>query len=516
MKASIREYLKLLKKLNGVASARLRVMVGRGDSVVAAVDEREGITGGKADDRETNHTQISIFSSSTVCCEGFSRREYHELEWEEDMLNSKFSVFPCANNWNLHLYREGKLCRFHRRMNGVSIELILNFPEDSCGLIEKTHSIGAFLPLLERMILDIPLRSEHNHGVHMEQASLTGGNAGTGEGGRMDIISGLGEVLRMDPPFIGCSPAIYQIKQKMLKVSGSNMPVLIEGESGTGKEIIARNIHRISNRSRRNCVIVNCMEIPSSLLQGEIFGHSRGSFTGASRDRAGLVEKAAGGTMFIDEIGELPMPSQAALLRVLQEGEVRRIGESSRRKIDVRFIFATNKKLSDLVTRGDFRKDLYFRIRGVHFEIPPLRERREDIIPLAQYFLTKAAKAEGREPLSISFHVTKKLIAYHWPGNVRELKNEMKCLHLFNSDAKVIKESMLPEHIRGEKVYYKEDSGNGNSLSEAIKKLEKRMIKEALRKSGGNRTRAAQTLNISRQGLLKKLKRLGMHKDFPH
>ncbi len=500
--------------MNVLAGARLRVIVNSPGGRVVLVDEGVVMDAGEMEEGKASDSQISIFHSTALSRESFSPGDYRDSAGEDNSHPcSEVSVFPSGKAWKLRWQRRGRSFLFIRRCDDISIHLKLNFMNEISNLNGRVRRISTFLPLLERMVDDIPVKSAPQAGG-LKNSSIEGyGEKSIGDNGLRK--SRTEQEYRMDPPFIGCSPGIRHIKRYLPRISGSDLPVLIEGESGTGKEIIARNIHRISERSRRPCVIVNCMEIPSSLLQGEIFGHSRGAFTGASRDRAGLVERAAGGTMFIDEIGELPTSSQAALLRVLQEGEVRRIGESSRRKVDVRFIFATNRKLSRLVDQGDFRKDLYFRVRGVHIEIPPLRKRRDDIIPLAEYFLTETAGEAGIQGPSLSMDAAGKLVKYHWPGNVRELKNEIKCLLLFNPETPVINAEMLPPHISTP------SSGSGNnhqgnlSLSGAIEDLERRMIAEALMRFQGNRTRAARELQISRQGLLKKLKRLGMAEDYP-
>jgi transcriptional regulator with PAS, ATPase and Fis domain len=250
--------------------------------------------------------------------------------------------------------------------------------------------------------------------------------------------------------------------------------------------------------------------MPHSLLQSELFGHAEGAFTGASRDRTGLIESAGGGTFFLDEVGETPPSLQAALLRVLQEKEVRRLGESRRRKVDVRFIFATNRDLSDLATKGRFRKDLYFRINGVRLHIPPLRARKEDIIPLTKHFLARAAEQAGCRAASLSPGALRRLVQYRWPGNVRELKSEMERLVAFHGDARVIAAEMLSPHIDGTR---EGDIGiearDCGTIPEAVQRLERAMIREALGRFAGNRTRAAEVLGITRQGLLKKLKRYG-------
>ncbi len=312
-----------------------------------------------------------------------------------------------------------------------------------------------------------------------------------------------------DPPLYGTSAEIMALKKKTFVIAASSVPVLIEGENGTGKEIIARNLHNIGPRKEKPLVIVNCMEMPATMLQGELFGHVRGAFTGAMYDRRGLVEGAAGGTFFLDEIGELPLTLQAALLRVIQEKEIRRIGESERRLVDTRFVFATNRDLAGLVAEGSFRQDLYYRIRGVRLSIPPLRERRSDIMILAHRFLVSAARREGMPAPGISNAGIRHLVAHDWPGNVRELKNEMERVIALYPGAEMVEPRMLSSTLR-DNWARRGDAPvrtDRDTLPEAVQKLEQRMITRALERFDSNRTRSAEFLGITRQGLLKKLKR---------
>jgi transcriptional regulator with PAS, ATPase and Fis domain len=251
--------------------------------------------------------------------------------------------------------------------------------------------------------------------------------------------------------------------------------------------------------------------MPHTLLQSELFGHAEGAFTGASRERAGLIESAHGGTFFLDEIGEMPLALQAALLRVLQEKEVRRLGESRRRPVDARFVFATNRDLLDLTRRGRFRRDLYYRVAGVRLRVPPLRDRREDVLPLAGFFLARCAKRAGTRAPAIAPAAVRALVRYGWPGNVRELANEIERVVALHGEAHSISPRMLSPHLEESSgVEASADDGrSGEGLPGAVRRLERSMIADALRRHSGNRTRAAEELRITRQGLLKKLKRHG-------
>jgi DNA-binding NtrC family response regulator len=314
------------------------------------------------------------------------------------------------------------------------------------------------------------------------------------------------EVVPLSPPLIGEAPKIRELRASIRTVAMSSIPLLVEGESGTGKEVLARNAHNLGARRERPLVILNCLEVPRSLMQSELFGHLKGSFTGASRDRAGLVESAGGGTLFLDEIGEMPRSLQAALLRVLQEREVRRIGESRRRAVDVRFVFATNCDLEELVGRGRFRQDLFYRMCGVRLHIPPLRARRRDIPLLAAHFLGAASRERGERPPHVTAGAMSRLMTHDWPGNVRELKHEMERALALHPGARYIRSPMLSPRIGNRAPA----SPGRETMHRAVRRLETGMIEEALERFDNNRTRAAAHLGITRQGLLKKLKRYGI------
>jgi len=288
--------------------------------------------------------------------------------------------------------------------------------------------------------------------------------------------------------------------------------VLITGESGTGKELVARLVHQASGREGP-FVPVNCGAIPENLLESELFGHAKGSFTGASRDRAGLFEEAQNGTLLLDEIGELPQALQVKLLRVLQEGEIRRVGESRARPLDVRIVAATARDLEADVQEGEFRSDLYYRINVVRIHLPPLRHRVDDVAVLLQHFLhlfneNLGLAIEGFEPGAV-----KALTAYSWPGNIRELENVVERAMVL-AQADVIGEQDLPEAIRDPKTAIKGASGNLSSDELSVKKrtweLEKHLIGRALEVTGGNRTRAAELLDLSYRALLYKIRDYGL------
>ncbi len=283
------------------------------------------------------------------------------------------------------------------------------------------------------------------------------------------------------------------------RAARSELPILVQGPSGTGKELIIRAIHRSGSRADRPLQVVNCGAITTSLLESELFGHVKGSFTGAVKDRAGMLAAADGGTVFLDEIGELPLELQPKLLRAVQFGELRPVGADRDRKVDFRLLSATNRDLEDDVKEGTFREDLFFRINALTLEVPPLRERQVDIFPLVHFFLERET-ASG-DSYVLSHELTEALHRYSWPGNVRELENEVKRIAALNSPGETLDQTVLSPRIL--------------RTVQATKPLtldasERLLIQDHLLAADGNRSRAARNLGISREGLRKKMKRLGI------
>jgi two-component system response regulator AtoC len=309
---------------------------------------------------------------------------------------------------------------------------------------------------------------------------------------------------------VGQSKAMQAVFELAKKVARHNTTVLITGESGTGKELIARGIHLYSERADGRLVPVNCGGIPENLLESEMFGYKKGAFTGAERDKAGLFEAAEGGTLFLDEIGELPLSLQVKLLRVLQESEVRPVGDPKTHKVDVRVITATAKNLEAEMQKGAFREDLFYRLNVMQIHLPSLRERPEDIPSLCQLFIERF-NGELKKNITAITPAAMSLIMNHpWPGNVRELENVIqRAVVLAEQDV------LLPEHLPGSIVTGLENGHldtlfEGFSLKEAQRSLEKKLIVKALTETGGNRTRAARLLEISHPSLLSKLKAYGI------
>jgi transcriptional regulator with PAS, ATPase and Fis domain len=296
------------------------------------------------------------------------------------------------------------------------------------------------------------------------------------------------------------------------KVRDSDAPVFILGESGTGKELAARTIHETGHRRAGQFVAVNCGAIPENLLESELFGHARGSFTGAMRDKPGLVEEAAGGTFFLDEIGDLSLPLQAKLLRVLEEKKVRRVGETRVRPVDVRFVSATNKDIEREMARGNFREDLYYRLKIIPIELPPLRERKEDLLLLLDHFLEEYARSMGRPRPRFSPMALELVLSYPWPGNVRELQNEVQRCLIIAGDSPIIREDFLSPKINpGGETY----SPASHRLSEARAAFERRFLREALVRGNYHRSRTAADIGLTRQGLFKLLKKYNLQATRP-
>jgi DNA-binding NtrC family response regulator len=308
---------------------------------------------------------------------------------------------------------------------------------------------------------------------------------------------------------IGNSPGMHEVFRIMRHAASSESNVLITGESGTGKELVARAIHSNSVRARRKFVTVNCGAIPGGLLESELFGHVRGAFTGAVSDKKGLVEEADRGSLFLDEIGELAPILQVKLLRVLQDGEFLKVGDTLPRKVNVRLIAATNMDLGKAIAEKNFREDLYYRLNVIPVELPPLRKRKEDIPLLVNYFIEKhKGKAVGKNIAGISQEARQALINYHFPGNVRELENAIEYAMAFTSGP-IIQSDDLPKYIvEGKKLSEEARTIPIMPLREAKAHFERSLITAALIEAKGNISEAARFLNIHRQNLQQKIKLL--------
>ncbi|UCC38281.1 MAG: sigma-54-dependent Fis family transcriptional regulator [Candidatus Aminicenantes bacterium] len=310
-----------------------------------------------------------------------------------------------------------------------------------------------------------------------------------------------------DSNIVGTSKALFHIRALIDKVKDSDAPVFIIGESGTGKELIARTIHEKGARGKGEFVAINCGAIPDLLLESELFGHVRGAFTGAIRNKPGIIEEANGGTFFLDEIGDLVPHLQAKLLRLLQEKEIRRVGENRTRSVDVRFMSATNKNLEKEIERGNFREDLYYRLKIISVELPPLRERKEDIFHLLNYYIKKYCVEMKREQALFSPQAVELLLDYPWPGNVRELQNEIQRCLILSGENSLIKEESLSSRINPKRTRYSKSSYD---FFRARAEFERRFLNQAMARWNYNRAMTAEKIGISRQGLFKLIKKLNI------
>jgi two-component system response regulator AtoC len=325
----------------------------------------------------------------------------------------------------------------------------------------------------------------------------------------------LKRVLHQETSFsniIARSPRMLDIFDTIRKIADYKTTVLITGESGSGKELIARAIHFNSPRSNKPFIAINCSAIPETLLESELFGYVKGSFTGANKDKKGLFEEASGGTLFLDEVGDLPLSLQVKLLRAIQEEEIRRVGDTKTMKIDVRLITATLKNLGEEIKKGGFREDLYYRLNVLPIHLPPLRERKEDIPLLADTFLSRFSKEMDKKVKKLSPEALQALTDYSWPGNVRELENTIERAMVLETEEELRPES-LPDSVRNVEVNPAiRAAASELSIKKMMVIMEQELIKKALEKTGGNRTWAAKLLEISHRALLYKIKRYGLER----
>jgi DNA-binding NtrC family response regulator len=417
-------------------------------------------------------------------------RESYEAE--QHLLHLGLSEDPVC--WTLTGFASGYLSYCHGREiyciedrcrgKGDAICHLVGRPREEWG-----ESLAPHLPFYQQQCLDAALGQITSELQRIEQ----------------QLRAKRKELARVAPPsdtsgIIAGSAAMERVLDLARRVAKVDSTVLITGESGVGKERIARLIHDESTRTRGPFVAINCGAVAEGLLESELFGHAKGSFTGASQDRPGLFEAANGGTLFLDEIGEVPPPMQVKLLRALQEREVRRVGENKNRRVDARVIAATNRDLVAEVNAARFRQDLYYRLRVVEIRVPPLRERREDILPLARAFLAEAAVRAGRKTTGFTSRAANQLVRYDWPGNVRELENAVERAVVLSRSSRIDQDD-LPEEV-GLALPGAHAPGDVRPL-EAV---EREYITAVVRANGGNRTKAAEQLRIGTATLYRKLK----------
>ena len=311
---------------------------------------------------------------------------------------------------------------------------------------------------------------------------------------------------------VGRSPSMREVYDLIEKVKDSKVSVLITGESGSGKELVASAVHFNSQRKHKPFIAQNCSAFSESLLESELFGHVKGAFTGALRDKPGLFELADGGTLFLDEIGEMKPLLQAKLLRVLQDGTFTPVGATKPKKVDVRVVAATNRDLEAMIKDGGFREDLYYRLNVIRIKLPPLRERQVDIPALIESFIEKASKRDEKPRKSFTPELIAALSAYRWPGNVRELENEVERLLLLSGEAQTVGAEFADPRLTGGGEVGADAPASG-TLEDAVTSVERKLIASTLEKTKWNKSEAARVLGVSRSNLIEKVKHYGLEKD---
>ena len=384
----------------------------------------------------------------------------------------------------------------YKEMGGAALVIMMSaYGDDEAALEAIRRGAYDFIPKPFRadQVLLVVRKAIEREGLRREVAQL-----------HDELVA-----LRAPSGIVGRSPKIAQAIALADKVARHPSTVLITGESGTGKELIARHIHEASPRVDKAFVAVNCAAIPETLLESELFGHAKGAFTGAGADRHGLFEEAHDGTLFLDELGDLPVPLQVKLLRALQEGEVRRVGDNTSRTVDVRLVAATARDLEADVAEGKFRPDLYYRINVVRIHLPALRDRSEDIPELVRHFVDRFNRRLGLRVTGVTAAAMRALVEYPWPGNVRELENVVERAMVL-TDGPQLDMEQLPTLVA---PVARSDAGASPldlSVKRRTEELERALIKEALERTRGNRTRAARLLDLSHRALLYKIRDYGL------
>jgi transcriptional regulator with PAS, ATPase and Fis domain len=454
-----------------------------------------------------------------------SVRQLHE-QFRANRRMRRVLVHPCHLRFNLvgaPLYIQDEYEGF------LFVEGFLREPfsaREQEQLKVRMHELQPGTPDVERAVERLPVLGDGNLEKLMDLLEYAANEIVTHETERLRQeergLQALSKEQGADYRFeniIGRSGPMQEIFKLLRKVSNSDATVLINGESGTGKELVARAIHYNGPRRQGPFVVQNCSAFNDNLLESALFGHMRGSFTGAMRDKKGLFEVADGGTFFLDEVGDMSPALQVKLLRVLQEGTFLPVGGTQPREVDVRVIAATHKDLGEMVKRGEFREDLYYRINVIRVQLPPLRERRDDLPLLVDYFLRKHHR-EGQRARGLSPEAMALLGAYAWPGNVRELENEMERLLVLGGDLELLPAELISSRIRdavspgGASPLLTTARATGR-LNEAVETLEREMIHQGLLRTGNNKSRLARELGISRSNLILKIARYGLDKGLP-
>lgn len=446
---------------------------------------------------------------TVLCVGGFSRK----------IISGIPSAFACKN-----ILKPSRAISFYSRHNESLAAVLMSLrmkDMDGVRAMEEMHRINPDVPVIISthdvrvpVIVEAMQRGAYDYlhepeirtryFPHLLERAASHARA-MRENKRLHAMIGGG---REGAEFVGTSEGARGVLANLRRIADSDVPVLITGESGTGKEVAARMVHQFSRRIEKPFVAVNCAALSPQLLEAELFGYRKGAFTGATADHEGLFEQADKGILFLDEIGATNMDFQIKLLRVIEDGEVRKVGGVKSRSVDVRIVAATNARLDRSIAAGTFRRDLYFRLNVVPIEIPALRERREDIPVLAHYFLTGLQREYSRKIRGISKPALKRLEEYSWPGNVRELRNAMERAVLLG-DRDMIRPRDLPDKIRDWGMR-EVRTGLREKLTDTLRETQKSMIQRALEQSGGNKAKAARELGIKRTTLLAKMARLGL------
>ena len=456
-----------------------RAALGRGRNDVVEKIASELHIGHEAVSEDASESELRILCAASALAFPFARNDFSPMRW-------RFATRNRLGQWQ----EIGSVAS----LSAAELDAILASPTDD------------WIACSDRELLYIDDLSQWSAGAREAVASLFHVRAEHHRLRRLvdeDPIEARSESIE---GIVGESQAMRDVYEVIARVAKRDVPVCILGESGTGKELVARAIHHQSSRRHKPYTPINCAALPENLIESELFGHTRGAFTGADRDRAGLIETTDRGTLFLDEIGEMPLTAQAKLLRFLQEGEFRRVGETVNRSADVRVVTATNRKLEAAVEQGRFREDLYYRVRGVEIVLPPLRDRANDIPLLASHFLCAEQKKHRSGPARLSAEVEAAFASYHWPGNIRELQNTIRAAHALAGDAREIDLEHLPERLRGIKIV-RTPLG---SYQDAVARFRRELIEKSLLQANGNQNQAAAMLKISRQALAYQIRELGI------
>lgn len=506
------EHIHVIKKLKHVLQAWWNIDI-------VFTDERGHLKGFESDKTPFSNPASKYLLSKESATEQLAETVAKAIE---DMRVSENRY--CLKRWDIVGYDIGvfPILIDNNFMGSVVALGFLKGEEDANRLTEVRERLAAFgvsADMIEQSLTKIRCMEEQEKQHFLELVELVAQEVVTLHveiSSREDRIRELNKELGSRYKYdnmIGKSKPMQSLYSLLDKIKAADTTVLIQGENGTGKELIARAIHYNSLRKDKPFVIQNCSAFNDNLLESELFGHIKGSFTGASRDKKGLFEMADRGTFFLDEIGDTSPTMQVKLLRVLQEGTFIPVGAVESKRVNVRIIAATNRNLKEMVEKGTFREDLYYRLNVINLRVPPLRERKEDIPLLCDFFLEKACKDVAGEKPIITKRALEKLYDYAWPGNVRELQNEIERLVVLSAGENKLTAEMLSGKIldsaeRG-KVQGARVTGK---LKDALEELEREMIKEGLRRTGWNKSKLAKELGISRAGLIMKVEKYGLDK----